>query len=846
MVAGPAGVLLLVATLQVPPAAAVRGGCNESAFPHSLNDTQCYHGGKHVGANDAAGCAAACCESEGCPFWNFADGSHRKGLVNGCWIGVASSPPPRCVAGRLGWVGGSRASPPPEPAGPPPGPPPVPAGVAIRLDQSKPELSFDGLGAIIDASSRLMYDYPEPQRSEILDFLFRKNFGAGLTIAKVEVGGDSQQTDGTTASYRHNSATEVPNWNRSHIWWAMHGAKQRRSDVVFYGLGWGFPGWLPSFYSNATAQYLADWVAGAKQAHGFDVKVLGLWNERQPCTQPDPESKAWNCDVIFALRDALDARGHQNTLIAGVDHQASALAGVVETNAPIGLVATHGPPDLDPEMATYFRGRGLHFWRSEGEETYSSSGMLAHRLVRDFVEYGAQASIEWPIVQGFYPTLPWGEHDMFFGAHSPWSGFYSVPSSVWVFAHLGQFAEPKSWRYLGGEGGKGFLSGGGAFASLISEGGTELTLLIETLAGPNCTKDSQGRTISNCPTESQVATFVLPPTVRQRRHDAAASADGTPHLAFAPVEVWESDLSSNDPAHYMIKRPPLKVDMNGSFTLGVPLNRLLTVTTRVGTAQKGQHPPPPPLAAFPLPYTAEYSTMQPMSRPGPYLNDQQGSFEIATVGRLTGLLQSVRQEPVNWVHATPRPLTLFGDAQWDNITVSTTAYILEESQIQDTTIFNCSMQREFEPGGALGVTKLPAPQGGTFVAVGARVITGGNICNAGALDRQGYFFSVHANRTYSVTKGAQHVLAHGELPALEVLALGGPTSLVGTKLEVAITVVGTTIIGQLNGVKIVTVGDTAVGCNPQAPLDCAYATGFASLVSGWHQAMFTSVSVRPA
>lgn len=80
-----------------------------------------------------------------------------------------------------------------------------------------------------------MYDYPEPQRSEIMDFLFKDHFGAGLTIAKVEVGGDAQQTDGTTASYKH-SADDPPNFNRSHIWWAMSEAKRRQPNVTFYGL----------------------------------------------------------------------------------------------------------------------------------------------------------------------------------------------------------------------------------------------------------------------------------------------------------------------------------------------------------------------------------------------------------------------------------------------------------------------------------------------------------------------------------------------------------------------------------------------------------------------------------
>jgi hypothetical protein len=57
---------------------------------------------------------------------------------------------------------------------------------------------------------RLLVDYVEPQRTEVLDYLFKPNFGASLQILKVEIGkcrqfmivltalgGDSQSTDGT-------------------------------------------------------------------------------------------------------------------------------------------------------------------------------------------------------------------------------------------------------------------------------------------------------------------------------------------------------------------------------------------------------------------------------------------------------------------------------------------------------------------------------------------------------------------------------------------------------------------------------------------------------------------------
>ena len=47
--------------------------------------------------------------------------------------------------------------------------------------------AFDGLGGLSGggATSRLLVDYPEPQRSQILDYLFKPNFGASLQILKV-------------------------------------------------------------------------------------------------------------------------------------------------------------------------------------------------------------------------------------------------------------------------------------------------------------------------------------------------------------------------------------------------------------------------------------------------------------------------------------------------------------------------------------------------------------------------------------------------------------------------------------------------------------------------------------
>ena len=102
------------------------------------------------------------------------------------------------AAQELSW--GAPVRPPP----PVPPPPPLPA-VSLHLDGHTASHTFDGHGLLsAGASSRLLRDYAEPQRSQILDYLFKPQFGASLDIIKVEIGGDCQSTSGTEASHMHS------------------------------------------------------------------------------------------------------------------------------------------------------------------------------------------------------------------------------------------------------------------------------------------------------------------------------------------------------------------------------------------------------------------------------------------------------------------------------------------------------------------------------------------------------------------------------------------------------------------------------------------------------------------
>ena len=76
-----------------------------------------------------------------------------------------------------------------------------PAQAAIPIDGTQKSVEFDGHGGLsAGGTSRLLIEYPEPQRSEILDYLFLPNFGSSLAVLKLEIGGDTQSTDGTETS----------------------------------------------------------------------------------------------------------------------------------------------------------------------------------------------------------------------------------------------------------------------------------------------------------------------------------------------------------------------------------------------------------------------------------------------------------------------------------------------------------------------------------------------------------------------------------------------------------------------------------------------------------------------
>src|SRR3974377_357649 len=109
---------------------------------------------------------------------------------------------------------------------------------SVLLDGASKGRVFDGIGAVsAGASSRLLIDYPEPQRTQILDYLFKPGYGAALQRLKVEIGGEVNSTDGTEPTHMRTRTDQ--NYSRGYEWWLMQQAKVRNSHILLDCLAWG-------------------------------------------------------------------------------------------------------------------------------------------------------------------------------------------------------------------------------------------------------------------------------------------------------------------------------------------------------------------------------------------------------------------------------------------------------------------------------------------------------------------------------------------------------------------------------------------------------------------------------
>ena len=174
------------------------------------------------------------------------------------------------------------------------------AATVIPIDPAGAGRIFDGLGAISNAgNSRFLIDYPEPQRSQVLDYFFKPGYGAALQVLKVEMAGDMNSTTGSEASHMHTS--EGLDCGRGYEWWLMKEAKARNPSIVLAALEGPLTA-AARFVFPTTSPYEAD---------GTWVNESGVTQRVRRAVEPVGDAKGfevWASDLADRLGTPLAAR----------------------------------------------------------------------------------------------------------------------------------------------------------------------------------------------------------------------------------------------------------------------------------------------------------------------------------------------------------------------------------------------------------------------------------------------------------------------------------------------------------------------------------------------------------
>nr|XP_057934458.1 galactocerebrosidase isoform X2 [Doryrhamphus excisus] len=567
-------------------------------------------------------------------------------------------------------------------------------------------LVFDGIGGLSGggATTRLLVNYAEPYRSQILDYLFKPSFGASLHILKVEIGGDAQTTDGTEPSHMHSEDDE--NYFRGYEWWLMKEAKKRNPNITLIGLPWAFPGWVgrgknwPYDFPDVTAAYVVNWILGAKHFHDLSIDYVGIWNERN-----------FDSKYIKVLRNTLDKVGLTGVGIIAADGDWSIAKSIIldpHLSDAIKVVGAHYPGTTTVMEALK---TGKKLWSSEDYSTFNDDvggGCWARILNQNYVNGFMTATISWNLIASYYEELPFGR-DGLMTAEEPWSGNYVVESPIWITAHTAQFTQP-GWTYLKTV---GHLAKGGSYVAL-TDGKGNLTIVIETMKHDHslCIRPP----LAPYNVTSQTATFRLKGSFS----------------VIKELQVWQSQFN------FMTKKPsffkhlsPLQIS-DGEFTLNLAEDEVYTLTT-VPTGRKGSHPDPPASSPFPRRYEDDFNVREAPFSEAPNFADQTGVFEyyinLTDPGpHVFTLRQVLTQRPITWAADADQTISVIGDYEWQDVTVT------------------CDVFME------------TVKTGGVFIA--ARVDKGGQSIRS----TKGIFFWVFADGTYKVTNDLAGliILAEGQ------------------------------------------------------------------------------------
>ena len=522
----------------------------------------------------------------------------------------------------------------------------------VQLSADRGGKRFEGIGVVEGGGGTgvLLKDYPEPQRSQILDLMFTPKFGASISALLVEIPGDGNSTQGSMPSHMHSR--DDLNYRRGYMWWELREARRRNPHLSLDGAAWSAPGWLGTsgtlfeqkggdgnFWSQDTIDYYIAWLRGLRDVYRLEFDAIGSRNE-----------KGTSYGFAKAFRKGLDANGFRQVRLHGFDNWPDDskfgfvpdLLTDAELRNSLDIVSAHiNAPEsvVSAEVQSAANKLGKPIWNTE-QHVYKAGfdGLIGivEAFNENYIRSGVTRIVTWYGIAGLYTMESYpGEKEAAIRANWPWSGHYAINPSLWGYAHYGQFSEI-GWQYLNG--GSGDLAGGGTYVTLKSPR-SDYSIIVET-------KDARNR---------------------QRIRFTVGRGLSTKSLA-----VWRSDRSAQ-----FVRQADVEV-RGGGFTLTLAPDSVYSITTTRGQ-RKGSFGSVPAQNAFPFPYRETFDRYAQPAIWGylpHYFADIADAFEIAHCPDRAGMClhQAVPVQPISWAPEW-KPYTIIGDDQWRDYEVAADVHL---------------------------------------------------------------------------------------------------------------------------------------------------------------------------
>lgn len=444
--------------------------------------------------------------------------------------------------------------------------------------------AFEGIGAVsAGANSRLLIDYPEPYRSDVLDFLFKPKFGAAFQHLKVEIGGGTNSTSGAEPSHavvESEIADPVP---RGYEFWLMAEARQRNPEILLDCLPWAFPYWLSDRFSQDSADYFTAFLKAARDDWGLELDwVAAAQNE-------SGTDLGW---VTNTVRPTMDAAGFEDVHIQSPDNSWAfwevfdEFATHPDYDAVVEAVGYHYIDQKNEYPPADVIATGKPLWCSEDSVSggaWTNGRQIVARMNRLYLGGKITKMEIWCPVDSCADGVNLG-HVGAMQADTPWSGYYNVRPAIWGVAHYTQFTE-RGWVYI--ESGCGTLDGAGNYATLKDPATGDWSIIIYAEAEEDITFELSGG------------------------------------LSSETVGVWKSTEPN------LFEQQGDIIPSGGVFAIHCDADSLYSLTTTTGQQKGVPAHTMPEAAEFPFPYSEDFEGYNVGVTPK-YLSDMQGTFEVAS------------------------------------------------------------------------------------------------------------------------------------------------------------------------------------------------------------------------